>query len=282
MNDKVTQSWFFRVMAISGIISILISPVMAAGRWYASTSLQFSQGNYIFENNTTTYYLYGGIRYRTDGWSVFGNIPLIGQNSDQVTNTGGVFFPSRHHQGQGNTGGFHHGGMMGGNNIVSNFILGVGDIYLNGEYRLVAEDGRVPYVGGTVKLKIPTASTANHFGTGKMDYGLGFTFRKRLGGYVTFMDLGFWKIGDPEGIDYRDIHVFGIGAGKFFSAGRYGAMIYFETYSRLLKELEANRQVSIGFNYRVKSGVILSLIGAAGLSNTTPDVSFSTGLEWAL
>ncbi len=282
MKHNFQQFLFIPALAVSVILIFFPSSAMGAGKWYASTSLQFSQGNYIFENNTTTYYLYGGVRYRADAWSVFANIPLIGQNSDQVTNTGGVFFPSRHHQGEGNTGGFHHGGRMGDNGIGSNFIMGLGDIYLNGEYRIIAEDGQVPYVGGTVKLKIPTASTANHFGTGKPDYGLGFTFRKQVGGYAAFMDLGFWKIGDPEGVDYRDIHTFGVGMGRFLSGGRYGVMVYFETYSRLLNDIEPNRQFSLGFNYRVKSGVILSVIGAAGLSSSSPDISLSTGLEWAL
>ena len=255
--------------------------LFAEGKWSVNSNVQFSRGKYLFEDNTNTYFLYGGVRYRTSKWSLFANVPLIAQNNDLVTNTGSTILPSIHHENQGSSGSGHHGGMTDDNGI-SHFIMGLGDLYVSGEYLIFAEGNGLPYIAGNVKLKIPTAGTTNNFGTGKLDYGFGFSARKQIKGYLAVVDLGFWGLGDPQGLKYNDIHSFGAGVGRFFNQNRYGMMLYFETYSKILSDIEANRQISLGLNYRINAKIIFSVIGATGLSNASPDISFSSGLEWSI
>lgn len=267
--------------AILGMISVLPASLSAKGQWSVSSSVQFSRGQYTFEDYTNTYYLYGGIRYLAPKWSLSAGIPLIAQNSDLVSNSGGTFLPSRHH-GEENTGGTQHGaGMMGGGSF-SNMEMGLGDLYLRGAYLIFSEDRAIPYVGGKASLKIPTAATAHNFGSGKLDYGLGFTFRKTFRDYLAVLDLGYWSIGDPAGIEYKDTHVLGAGAGRFFNQGQYGLMLYFQTYSQIISGLEGYRQISLGINYRANANLLVTVTGGAGLSETSPGFSLSSGFEWSL
>ena len=281
MMKNFIKFCFLALFLFFSLALILVNTVHASGKWSVNSSIQFSSGNYLSEDNTNTYFLYGGIRYRTTKWSLFANVPHIAQNNDLVTNTGATIFPSRHHGNDGSPGSGHHGGMGDGNGV-SNFITGLGDLYINGEYVIFAEKKGLPYLAGNVKLKIPTAGTTNNFGTGKFDYGFGFTVRKQMKGYLAVVDLGFWGLGDPSGINYNDIHVFGAGLGRFFNQNRYGLILYFESYSKILSDVEANRQISLGINYRINAKIIFTAIGAAGLSNASPDISFSSGVEWSI
>ncbi len=264
-----------------GLMAPDTNSLYAADGWSLFSSLQFSRGNYTFESSTSTYYFYGGIRYRTPRWNLSATMPVIVQNSDLVTSTGGGFLPSGGHGNEG-SGGSHHGGGMGGMGMSSFMATGLGDLYLYGEYGLLPEQAALPYVSASLKLKIPTAATGNNFGSGEFDYGLGMVLRKSVNMYIGFLDLGYWILGDPPGVNYKDPFTIGAGVGRFFGYGRYGLMFYFGSYSNILPEFESNRQISLGVNYRLHPGLIFTVITGAGLSETSPDFLFSGGMEWAL
>ena len=269
------------VTVLSGFLRPDATVLFAAGKWSAYTSLQFATGNYTFENSTSTYYFYGGIRYRSTRWSLSATIPVITQSSDLVTSTGGGFLPSENHRNEG-SGASHHGSGMGDVEGHSFMETGLGDLYLFGEYGVLPEQSVLPYVSANLKLKVPTAGTGNNFGSGEFDYGLGLTLRKSIENYTGFVDAGYWILGDPPGASYKDPFTFGAGLGRFFGYGRYALMIYFGSYSNIQPEFESNRQISLGWNYRINSGLILTVISGAGMSETSPDFTLSGGLEWTL
>lgn len=264
----------FWVVLLSGATSLF-----AAGNWSVNTNIQFTRGNYSLENITSTYYFYSGIRYRTPRWNFSASIPLILQNSDLVTSAGGIMIPSGH--GYNNRPGGSQHGMMDDETMMS-MTAGLGDLYIYGAYGLIPEGNALPFISTNLKLKLPTAGTANNFGTGEFDYGLGITLRKRMNSYLGFIDFGYWLLGDPPGANYKDPFTISAGMGRFFGYGRYGLMLYFGSYSNILPEIESNRQVSLGFNYRLNPGLSLTFITGAGLSETSPDLLVSGGMEWEL
>jgi hypothetical protein len=280
--EKVKAHYISILFAVFlGLITPGANFLYAAGGWSLFTSLQFTRGNYTFENSTSTYYFYGGIRYRTPRWNLSATMPVIAQNSDLVTSTGGGFLPSGAHGNEGSSGS-HHGGGMDGAEMSSFMTAGLGDLYLYGEYGLLPEQAVLPYVSANLKLKVPTAATGNNFGSGEFDYGLGIVLRKSINTYVGFVDIGYWILGDPPGVNYKDPLTIGAGVGRFFGYGRYALMFYFGSYSNILPEFESNRQISLGFNYRLNPGLIVTIITGAGLSETSPDFLLSGGMEWAL
>lgn len=267
-------------LAILSLVALFPTLLTARGNWSVSTSALLSRGSYTLESATETWYLYGGIRYRTEAWSVSANLPFVAQNGDGVTNSGGTFLPSGHHGDSGADGSHHNDGMMGG--AFSDMDMGLGDLYLRGEYRLLRDSGKRPWVGATIKVKVPTASTAHNFGTGKPDIGGSLALRKRFADYLTVFEAGRWFLGSPVDVDYADPWIFGAGAGRFFDGGRYGVLLYYETYTAILSGFEPNRQISLGLNYRAGNDLVISLIGSGGLSETSPDYGLSCGMEWTL
>ncbi|NIA28662.1 MAG: hypothetical protein GWP06_01960 [Actinobacteria bacterium] len=279
-------------------IIMLFSPAgrsFAGGQWFVNTSAQVTKGDYIFDGSTTAYYFYGGLRYQSDRWSVSLSLPLIAQRDDLVTYTGGIFLP---------TGGMHHtdndmvdrfgGGMMGGHSEwndeenmhgmspFSNLNYGLGDLYLYSELLLLREQASLPSLSLNTQVKVPTANRSKNYGTGVYDYGLGLTVRKSMNSFLLFANVGFLVIGDPADVTFNDPVTFGLGFGKFFNQGRSSLVLYYQSYSEILPGYQPPSQISLGYYFHIFRTLTISTVALAGMSDTSPNVSFLSGLQVGL
>lgn len=273
------------------IIFLIAFPrIGSAGTWSINGSAQYLNGDYIYTTATSTYYFGGGIRYQAVRWNAGVSLPIIAQNNDLVSGSGGVFIPSHRGEngGDGEPGGGHHGGgMMGGGRIttdhmVSHFEFGLGDIYLSGQYQLINERGYRPSLAISSQLKIPTANKALNYGTGEFDYGFAVNLSKRWNNYAGFVDIGYWILGDSPEIKYEDPFSYGIGIGRFFGNGQFSALLYYQGYTTVLENYDPPRQGSLGLYYRMSDQTILSATATAGLSNTSADFGLSLGFRLSL
>lgn len=280
-------------------IFILISLPLSAesGTWSINGGVQYLNGRYIYTTSTSTYYLSSGIRYQSDLWNVGISLPVVAQNNDLVSGSGGTFIPSGH-SGQGNSGGGmgsvqHGGGTMGGGRIVtddvaSNVQFGLGDIYLSGQYQLLGSENsglvqtNMPSVALSGQVKLPTASKERNYGTGEFDYGMTLNLAKRWHNYAGFLDVGYWILGDTPEIDYNNPFTYGVGVGRFFNDGKFSALIYYQGYTTLLENYDPPQQGSLGFYYRMSDKAILSTTATAGFSDTSPDFGLSAGFNLTL
>lgn len=258
---------------------ILLAPFRSevfAGDWSVNGSIQYLTGDYIYTTATSTYYLTGGIGYLTDRWNFGIAFPIIAQSNNLVYGSGGMLLPG--HEGVSNSDGGNHGqGMHGGrimtNNVGHHLKVGLGDVYLSGQYQLFAEKNSLPSVAITGQFKYPTAS--NDFGTGEYDYGTSVNISKRLGNYAGFLALGYWFLGDPPEVDYRNPITYGIGLGRFFNGEKYSALIYYQGYTTILSDFDPPISGSLSLYYDTKSNTVLSITISAGFSSTSPDFGLS-------
>lgn len=259
-------------------------------RWTLSTSFQVTGGNYFYNESSTLYFLYGGIRYQNENFSLYSYIPLVAQNRPGFTQSGMMIIPTGRESaesGEGNGGMMNGGNLHGGNNSVNqtsmmNSEISLGDFYLYGSYQLFNEINNPIDLYFTPGIKFPTASSSSGIGTGKFDYSLSANVRRSIESFVLLAEAGFIKFGDPDGIDYKDPFTYGVGLGKFISENGNSVLLYFLSYTTILDNYEPPRQLSLGFNFKLNSTVVLSLIGSKGLSNYSPDFSFSAGLNFGL
>ncbi|MFQ6674528.1 MAG: hypothetical protein ACE5GH_07070 [Fidelibacterota bacterium] len=266
------------------VFLFVVSGAQARGTWSISSSVQATQGSYIFDTSTMAVYVYSGLRYRTRKWNLSASLPMVAQNNDRVTRTGGMFLPTGQvHHSEGQSGTPHHGGSMtGSSTTTSELKVAMGDLYLYGELELFSEWFKRTSVSLGAQMKFPTASPNTNYGTGEFDYGLGLSVRKRSGSFAGFADIGFLAIGDPDGVTYRDPVTVGGGLGRVFGKGRFSFLLYYQRYSRILPGYDPPREVSVGLSVKLNSRSTVSLMGLSGLSETSPDVSVSGGLEWTL
>ena len=282
-NTKVMkpEKYFMKkIQAIVAAVLLLLpaSTLLSQGNWYINGSLQMVSGNYIYDESTSTYTLYGGIRYQTPRWYASADFSAFAQSSELVSRSGDMFLPGNH----GQSGNGMHSGSRGMMTNGSTFSGGLGDIFLRGEYTFLTERTPLPSVSLNGMIKIPVAHIHDVYGTGEFDFGMGIALRKRFGQYATFADVGYIALGSPEEYTYRDPVTYGFGAGRFFHNGQYSVLAYYQGYTRILSGFDPPRQLSLGFNIRTNAAMTFSITGSYGFSETSPDVGISGGITVAL
>ena len=264
----------------------------AQGNWFATGYLQYSQGNYIFGSNTTTFYLVPGLRYEARDWSASAILPIVSQNNNLVTAAGGMLLPHG-----GSNMNMSSGGMMGGpgSSLMGSMsnVVGLGDLFLTGEYAVIHpgldqstgflnQEENTPTLGIDVQVKVPTASTEHNFGTGKFDFGGSLNYRQLIGTYVVMANAGYLLLGKPSGVDFRDPFSFGGGIGRFLSGGDFSLALMYQGYTTILSGYPPPNQASLGLNCETSSDMIWTVLLSKGLTNTAPSFGITGGFRWSL
>ncbi|KAA3658913.1 MAG: DUF3187 family protein [Calditrichaeota bacterium] len=249
------------------VIGILISfgQSDAAQNWSLFTSMAYNNGKYIYDQTSTNYYLNSGIRYRASRWSFSASLPFILQDSPVFEQ--GINAQSKEDETM-------HG--------MDNFSGGIGDIYFYGSYRLIQRRSSLPSLSITAQVKVPTGNELTLFSTGASDYGIGLALNKKLGRFNAFADASYLNLGDPQEINYNDPFGFGIGIGRFFRNGKLSASLYYKSYTEIISDVDPPGQASLGLFARLSPATIVSFFIGRGFSVSSPDVVFTTGIDWKL
>jgi hypothetical protein len=276
--------------------------------WSVTTGLQYSGGNYYYNNYSKLFSFYGGVRYQSEYFSVNVTAPIIFSNNNSLSQSGGMMLPiggnssnnnnmMGSNTSSGNTGGMmggsSGGSMMGSNGNTSNSYMpgssssmnskvGLGDIYLSGNYQFYSDYENSFTALINYQIKFPTASGMTNIGTGKYDFGASVTLRKGFDSYLAIVDLGYLNIVDPNGITYNNPFTYGIGFGKYFNDGNSSLLLYYQGYTEIVSGYAAPQQLSLGFNHQLNSKLSLTLIGGAGLTKFSPGLLASAGVTFHL
>ncbi len=275
---------------------LLVGNVYISGQegWTLSTSLQYTSGSYQLNNFNKIIYLYGGAGYQTNNWNLNISIPVVAQTAGGVGLVGGMILPNGNRNNTeggiiNNPGESNSGSMMGDNGTsmnnqsMSSFgHIGLGDIYLYGSYDIFEDDALLFSLTLNSFVKIPTANYSQGLGTGKFDVGVSAAIRQAVKSYFVFTELGYIEIGKPANLNYKNPVSLGFGLGRSFDNGNYSFLIYYQSYTTIINGFDSPKLLSLGFNYKINSKLTLSLIGSAGLSKITSNVSFSNRLVWNL
>lgn len=184
--------------------------------------------------------------------------------------------PRGSHSGSMGQGGGHHENGHRVSISISDLIIGIGDIFTYATHHLWKESPKLPGLSLSGQIKFPTAS---EFGTGEFDFGVGINLNKKVGNYVTFLDIGYLNIGDSDSLRFQNPLTFGVGLGKFFQKRKISMIAYFQAYTEVLEKFDPPVQGSLGIQYILNDRSSLSIFGLFGLTNTTPDIGFSISLE---
>lgn len=262
----------------------LSAETLPKAEWYATGFVQYSRGDYIFGTNTNTFYLVPGLRYETREWNFSAVLPIVSQNNNLVTGTGGMLIP---HGGSGMNGssGMGRMGNSGGTPATgSSNITGLGDLFLSGEYDFLPPDSynSSPVLGINVQIKVPVASTTHNLGTGKFDFSGSLNYRQRFDTFVIMANAGYLFLGKPAGADFKNSVMYGGGVGKFISDGDISVVMLYQGYSTILPGYFPPDQASLGFNYKINSAVMGTIVLSKGLTNTAPAFGMTGGFRWKL
>lgn len=155
---------------------------------------------------------------------------------------------------------------------------GLGDMALKGRYYVVEEQGLLPAIALTAKVKFPTADESQGLGTGKFDEGFGVEVSRRfLERCIGFFDLSYTVIGSPAGIDLRNQTAYDLGLAYQFASQLLGSVFY-EERTALLAGQSNPRSFLVTGDYTVTQAFRLNVAVEVGLSNGAPDYGFTGGV----
>jgi hypothetical protein len=226
-----------------------------------STGFDYSRGKYGGRVLTETTYIPFTAKYESGPWLFKLTVPWL-----RITGPGNV------------VGGGGEGIVLPGGHARRGSASGQGDVVAGIGHTLIesAESGFVLDLVG--KIKFGTADASRGLGTGKNDYSLQVDAVKSHGRFSALGTLGYKKMGDPSGLDLRNVWYGSVGAAwKFSSTTSAGAMLDFKQPS----VAGGNRQRELTFYAAYKLGQSTRLQGylVRGLADGSPDLGIGANLS---
>lgn len=273
------------------------SPLVGqAVRWTGSTS--YSRGSYVFDELTHTLSIANGLGLTFGRFEVSGTLPLLLQNSQWVSQVGGIPLPTGgeeagvvQRRGPGSTVGSRSGRGSGGTGQVDpsepaevtyrdEFAWAVGDPFFSASAGVYEGTGFLRSIRTQVSAKAPLRGIDSGVGTGEWDVGLGGSAFASLGGTFVFADVARWWFGDLPDLELRDGLTYGAGLSRSILDSSGSVMVSFFGASPLIESMERPASLALGLSYSPRVGRSLSGGLAAGLSESSPGLSVYAG--WSL
>lgn len=243
---------------------LLPAPVRADGSWTFATGADHSSGKYGESIRTDTWYFPFSARYDADAWNLKLTVPHV-----STTGPGNVKGAGTDRVATGNGGG------------VRQSASGLGDVVLSGGHG-VWEDAAAGWsVDLLGKVKFGTGDETKGLGTGKNDWTLALEATRALGAHALFGSLGRRKMGDPDGMDFRDPWLASAGWSWRLTANVSAGLM--ADYRQKLTPNGVSARDLTGFvTTKLGDGWKVQAYAVTGLSRSSPDIGLGLQVFWSL
>lgn len=296
---------------VGGILVALQALVLAGARGMAGQELawtgtvQYAQGKYIFTETTRSWTLYSGLTWQGSRLRLSLGLPVVVQDSRALTFVGDLPLP---------TGGPDNGAVAGrrkgepvpmggrgggggpgtGGSFVSplafqsagtpedsveapgSMAVELADPLVSAGLQLLRPRGSFLGLDLTGSVKIPVRDLDSGVGTGEVDWGVGLSTAAARGGAMFFADLSWWRYGDLPELVLKDVLAYGVGVGKVLGS-RVSGILTFSGSTGVMDNVDPPAEVGALVSIGVGDGRSVTLGAGAGLTESSPDVSFSLG-----
>lgn len=277
---KMTYRPFGRLSGFAAVVILLLCATAASIQAQSisySGSLQFATGKYIFNERTSSYYLYNGFIVTTGRLSISTSIPLIVQNTPWISSSGAGLVPSGGTQ-HSEVGKATHRDRLALLDTTQYDQVGIGDPTIYVSLRLWEERSGLPSFSATANAKLPLSSADKGFGTGKWDYGFGASLAKSFQSTFVFLDASYWILGDLPDFNLVDPFFYSVALGRNLGGGDWGLLAFFSGSSRTIETVDPPLQMGLGLNRLFDPGNSLTGNVSFGLTQSAPD--FAASLGW--
>lgn len=247
----------------------LAAPLTAQELQYTG-SVGYATGSYTFTERTSSVSILNGLSLEGDRWTLSGSIPLIIQNSGDVSYVGGMRVPT----GSGRDGMGGHGSMNPG--TTGGYEATLGDPVIRGAFTPFEGSGTLRVVEIQAVVKVPIADPATGVGTGEWDVGGGVSAGLGLGAVFLFADAAVWSPGDLPDLQLDPYVTVSGGVGRAFT-DRLSGLASVSVSTAMIDGLEVPATVGGGLSYRIGDNQSLSLGGSYGLTASAPQLSLYVG-----
>jgi hypothetical protein len=146
---------------------------------------------------------------------------------------------------------------------------GLGDVIAAGTYSIVDDRDARFLLDVTGKVKIPTADEKKGLGTGQFDYALQVDAYKSVGAFTALAGLGYRWLGDPPGIDFRNVWYGTLGATYRVQKG-LSAGVTLDYREAALSTTQEQMELTPFISWRFAEQYKLQAYGVIGLKDGSP------------
>lgn len=252
----------------------------ADGSFGVSMGADYTSGKYGGNTSTDILYVPFTGKYETNLYSLRLTVPYIritgpgnvvgGINPIVIENEGS----GRRRQGGG---GFENNS-VGGGGTARTTEDGLGDVIAAASVNVLDMQSQSLLIDLTGKVKFGTADERKGLGTGENDYSAQVDISKAIDRFSLFGSAGYRFIGDPPGINLRNIAYGSVGGSYKFTQSVSGGVV-FDFAQATSSSSSPAREVTAFFSFKVTPVSKLQVYGLRGFSNGSPD--YGVGVNYS-
>jgi hypothetical protein len=153
---------------------------------------------------------------------------------------------------------------------------GLGDIIASATRSLATTAGGTAF-DLTGKLKLGTASRSDGLGTGEEDLHFQLDVYRRVGEFTPFATLGYKILGDPPGVDLRDVFYLELGATRRIDERRSAGLMW-HGQEKTTSAGDPQSELTAYYIVRLDMQWKAQFYGLLGLADGSPDFGAGTFL----
>jgi hypothetical protein len=215
-----------------------------------STGVDYSEGDFGSDIDTTILVVPFSVRTNFDGFSLTVTVPYLEIDGSTSVIGGG------------------DGPIITDPDVTEANRSGIGDVNVRASLDLVDLGGAELSANG--RIKIPTGSTSKGLSTGELDFAGGFELAATEGVVQPFGEIGYRVLGDPDGFDLENGFYGSAGAIVLFPGNLVGIASY-DYVEASTSTIDDTHSLFGGLVIPASDRLSLTTYGTAGLSDSAAD-----------
>jgi hypothetical protein len=257
LNKEATMPDFRHVLLAAPLV--LAAPV-AAAQMSVSVGADYAEGKYGTPVTSKQWTFPFVARYEAEKWSARVTLPYVRIENPSVSRDGTPL-------------------PCAGSATAPRTASGLGDVMLAGSVNVIENRESQLLVDLTGKVKFGTADEAECLGTGESDYYLQGDVSKSFGALSAYGSLGWRKMGDPPGTDFKDPFYYSIGSGYRFSRINSIGLAY-DYRQKLLDTSDPVSEATLYVTHRFSDTSRIQGYVVKGFSDSSPDWAIGAVATW--
>lgn len=275
-----------------------------------SGTVQYAQGKYIFTEVTRSWSFYSSLAWERGPVRLSLGLPVVMQDSRAITYIGDVPLPTggpdseavgKKTEGEPVPMGGRRGGSGSGISGAEVILLArqtsgtpvdsvqppdqmeiqVADPILGFGVELAGPRGGFLGLDLSGSVKAPVRGVDSGVGTGEWDFGVGLSTAAGKAPWMVFADVGWWRYGDPPGLELQDVLSYGAGIGLLMGS-RFSGLLSLSGTTAPLETADPPAEVGAMLSVALGEGRSLTVGASFGLTESSPDASVSVGTRITL
>ncbi len=237
---------------------------LAQGEWRLSTGVDYSTGDYGESKDTDIFYVPVGLRYSRDAWTFKVTVPYLRTD------------------GPGNVVGAGDSGVVIEDMENSTATQsGIGDVVTSVTYTLPCLAKYDFFVDVTGKVKFGTGSESKGLGTGENDYYAQVDLAKTFWRFTPLVTAGYRFVGEPSNTDLDNVW-YGSAGTDFRLTKSSSIGVLYDYREGSSPTADSSSEVFAYLSHRFSPSFSVTVYGAKGLDDGSPDANAGLQLNWTL